>query len=126
MFNTLSKNLTTILEKLTKKGIVTDQDVTNALREVRISLLEADVALEVVKNLIENIVYINNSNFNGFTGVSIFFVIIFSTVSQIGDLIISYFKRQSDIKNTGNIIPGHGGLLAVSYTHLTLPTSDLV
>tara|TARA_B100000989_G_C19406486_1_gene412324 strand:+ start:108 stop:755 length:648 start_codon:yes stop_codon:yes gene_type:complete len=55
--------------------------------------------------------YINNSNFNGFTGVSFFFVIIFSTVSQIGDLIISYFKRQSDIKNTGNIIPGHGGLL---------------
>ena len=54
MFNTLSKNLTTILEKLTKKGIVTEQDVTNALREVRISLLEADVALEVVKNLIEN------------------------------------------------------------------------
>ena len=37
MFNTLSKNLTTILEKLTKKGIVTEQDVTNALREVRIS-----------------------------------------------------------------------------------------
>ena len=55
MFNTLSKNLTTILEKLTKKGIVTEQDVTNALREVRISLLEADVAIEVVKNLIENI-----------------------------------------------------------------------
>ena len=55
MFNTLSKNLTTILEKLTKKGIVTEQDVTNALREVRISLLEADVVLEVVKNLIENI-----------------------------------------------------------------------
>ena len=55
MFNTLSKNLTTILEKLTKKGIVTEQDVTNALREVRVSLLEADVALEVVKNLVENI-----------------------------------------------------------------------
>ena len=37
--------------------------------------------------------------------------ILLSTVSQIGDLIVSYFKRQSKIKNTGEIIPGHGGLL---------------
>ena len=39
------------------------------------------------------------------------FVILISSVSQLGDIIISYFKRKSKIKNTGKIIPGHGGIL---------------
>ena len=38
-------------------------------------------------------------------------IILISSVSQTGDIIVSYFKRLSKIKNTGNIIPGHGGLL---------------
>ena len=37
--------------------------------------------------------------------------IFISTVSQFGDIVVSYFKRKSKIKDTGKIIPGHGGLL---------------
>ena len=39
------------------------------------------------------------------------FTIAISSISQVGDIFISYFKRKSKIKNTGKIIPGHGGLL---------------
>tara|TARA_Y100000591_G_C21790215_1_gene676139 strand:+ start:705 stop:1220 length:516 start_codon:yes stop_codon:yes gene_type:complete len=42
---------------------------------------------------------------------TLIFIMLISTVSQLGDIIISYFKRLSKIKDTGKIIPGHGGLL---------------
>ena len=41
----------------------------------------------------------------------IIFVFLVSSASQFGDIVISYFKRLSNIKDTGKIIPGHGGLL---------------
>ena len=46
-----------------------------------------------------------------FTIEIIIFVITVSAISQFGDITISYFKRISKIKDTGKIIPGHGGLL---------------
>ena len=55
MFESLSDRLSGIFDKLTRRGALTDSDVAEAMREVRRALLEADVALEVVKSFTEKV-----------------------------------------------------------------------
>ena len=57
------------------------------------------------------IIIFNNKNLNENFLSFIFFIITISFISQIGDIAVSFFKRLSGIKNSGNIIPGHGGIL---------------
>ncbi len=52
MFETLSERLSGVFDKLTRRGALSEGDVKEALREVRVALLEADVALPVVKDFI--------------------------------------------------------------------------
>jgi signal recognition particle subunit SRP54 len=55
MFDTLSERLGNILDRLTRRGALTEADVDAALREVRRALLEADVALDVVRAFTEQV-----------------------------------------------------------------------
>ncbi|MPT48846.1 MAG: signal recognition particle protein [Sphingobium sp.] len=53
MFESLSDRLTGVFDKLRGRGALTEEDVRTAMREVRIALLEADVALPVVREFVE-------------------------------------------------------------------------
>ena len=55
MFEGLGGKLSAIFDRLTKRGALNEGDVNEALREVRVALLEADVALPVVKDFIEKV-----------------------------------------------------------------------
>ncbi len=75
----------------------------------------AGVLGSFVLSLIAGLIYINYFSKKEVTDTDhlfIFLIILFiSLISQIGDLIISFFKRKAKLKDTGKIIPGHGGLL---------------
>ena len=55
MFQTLQDRLSGVLDKLTRRGALTESDVIDAMREVRRALLEADVALDVVRDFTDKV-----------------------------------------------------------------------
>jgi len=55
MFESLQERLSSVFDKLTGRGALSEQDVSNALREIRRALIEADVALDVVRSFTEKV-----------------------------------------------------------------------
>lgn len=88
-----------------------------------LSVMAASIFSQYQKSFTLFEIFILNNN-----ELSYIIIILFiSAVSQIGDLIVSYFKRLAKIKNTGNLLPGHGGLLdRVDGIIFAIPTSYLL
>lgn len=55
MFDNLTSRITSVFEKIRKKSFLTEADIESALKEIRIALLEADVAVSVVKDFFEKV-----------------------------------------------------------------------
>ena len=55
MFDSLSDRLSTVFDRLRGRGALSEDDVRGAMREVRIALLEADVALPVVRRFVDSV-----------------------------------------------------------------------
>src|SRR5438046_8885731 len=55
MFTALSEQITAVLKRLTGRGVLSEADVTEALREIRRHLLEADVSFDVTRTFVERV-----------------------------------------------------------------------
>ena len=84
-------------KKLTK--ISPNKTISGAIGSFVLSLILVPIYLELMSDKIVSLNYL------------IIITLLVSFISQLGDLFISYFKRKAKVKDTGNILPGHGGFL---------------
>ncbi len=95
------KKLTRISPKKTYSGV---------LGSFIFSLFSVFIASLILPKISATFIHISSLDINFLDPKFFFLTIILSLVAQTGDLTISYFKRLEKIKDTGKILPGHGGI----------------
>jgi len=89
--------------KLTK--ISPNKTYSGMLGSYIVSIILGFIYLNYIKKNFQ----LNNEIFT--MNLSIFYIVLISSINQFGDLVVSYFKRLKKLNDTGNILPGHGGIL---------------
>ena len=89
--------------KLTK--ISPNKTLSGSIGSFLFSIIPAFIFLTIYKQS-ESLIY-----YSGNLGLLIATCLFLSLICQLGDLFISFFKRQANVKDTGSLLPGHGGLL---------------
>ena len=90
-------------KKLTK--ISPNKTYSGSIGSIVLSLISV-----IIVNSFQNYFFIKNL-INFYELKYLCLTIVFSIICQIGDIYVSYWKRQINIKNISNILPGHGGML---------------
>ena len=94
-------------KKLTK--ISPNKTISGSIGSFLFSLLPPGIFLILYE--ITKLDYFNLSSTPYYENSIIILCLLLSLICQIGDLLISYFKRMAKVKDTGKILPGHGGIL---------------
>ena len=97
-----------IVKVLFHKTEINTDEINELDLEKIIKILSSNLIIPLFYN---NLKFLDLDISNISTSEIIIYSLIISLFSQIGDLSVSFFKRKAKIKNTGNLIPGHGGLL---------------
>ena len=110
-------------KKLTK--ISPNKTISGSFGSFIFSLFPVLIILIVSSNYDLSKVLDNNISYNTFYLTMM--CLLLSLICQLGDLFISYFKRQAKVKDTGYILPGHGGLLdRIDGLIFVIPTAYLL
>ena len=55
MFESLTEKITGVFDKLKGRGVISEENLNSAMREIRVALLESDVSISVAKDFIERV-----------------------------------------------------------------------